>query len=355
MNFYNRKSNKFPKNGMLYVRINGKRISTKLEDTKANRKLFTSYSKNDEFFKKFNVVKDTVPTLVKLCVQVLDEKEKTIKATSYNSYLSLYNSRIFPFFKDMLVSDIKPIHIKEFYNTFEGSSSLNTCQAILKSAFDIAILSEYIEYTPLIIKKPVLKSDYKINPFTLEEMKLLIDTAKGQFKNIVAISFFTGLRTGELIGLKWSDIDFDSNKISVNRTITGGYIQTPKTESSKAVIDLPSEALPYFKNQRLKVGLSSYIFKSSINEHYKGSISLQHYWFNLLDETKLERRGIYQTRHTFASIRLNLGESLLWVSYMLRHKSPDMTQRKYFKYMPNINFKKIDIDLNLTHKEHTVS
>ena len=50
MTFYNRK-------GMLYARINGKRVSTKLKDTKANRKLFESYSKNDEFFKKFNVKK----------------------------------------------------------------------------------------------------------------------------------------------------------------------------------------------------------------------------------------------------------------------------------------------------------
>ena len=57
MTFYNRE-------GMLYARINGKRISTKLKYSKENIKLFTSYSKNDEFFSKFNVDNINIPTVI---------------------------------------------------------------------------------------------------------------------------------------------------------------------------------------------------------------------------------------------------------------------------------------------------
>ena len=53
MTFYNR-------NGVLYARINGQRISTKLKDTKENRKLFESYAKNDEFFEKFDVKEKSI-------------------------------------------------------------------------------------------------------------------------------------------------------------------------------------------------------------------------------------------------------------------------------------------------------
>ena len=81
MTFYNR-------NGVLYARINGQRVSTKLKDTKKNRKLFESYAKNDEFFKKFDVKVDT-PTIIELCEEVLEEKEMTLKATSLRAYLSL--------------------------------------------------------------------------------------------------------------------------------------------------------------------------------------------------------------------------------------------------------------------------
>ena len=81
MKFYTRK-------GILYARINGKRVSTKLEDTLENRKLFESYTKNDKFFKKFDVNVNT-PTIIELCEEVLEEKEMTLKATSLRAYLSL--------------------------------------------------------------------------------------------------------------------------------------------------------------------------------------------------------------------------------------------------------------------------
>ena len=71
MTFYDRK-------GILYVRINGKRVPTKLEYSKENIKLYKSYAKNEEFFKKFDVIK-TSPTVVELCEEVLKEKEKTLK------------------------------------------------------------------------------------------------------------------------------------------------------------------------------------------------------------------------------------------------------------------------------------
>ena len=163
MTFYDRK-------GILYVRINGKRVSTKLEYSKENIKLYKSYAKNEEFFKKFDVIK-TSPTVVELCEEVLKEKEKTLKATSYKSYESLLKSRIIPFFGNKKVVDIKPIHISDFYKTFEDRNTLSTCEWLLKPAFEKAILMEIISTTPFIIKKPKIKSSgYEINPFNIEEV-----------------------------------------------------------------------------------------------------------------------------------------------------------------------------------------
>ena len=71
MTFYSR-------NGMLYVRINSKRLSTKMTDTVKNRKLVESYYRNDEFFNKFEINKQ-VPTVLELCEEVLKQKEKTFE------------------------------------------------------------------------------------------------------------------------------------------------------------------------------------------------------------------------------------------------------------------------------------
>lgn len=347
MTFYNRK-------GVLYVRLNGKRISTKLEDTPKNRKLVQSYYKNDEFYKKFELIESS-PTVLSLCEEVLKDKEKNVKNSTYRCYLSLFNSKIKPFF-DKEITYYKPKHIELFYKTFTDKSSILTCEAVLKPAFEKAILRGYITNTPFIISKPKLKTKYEINPFNLDEIKKILDYKNNDvFVNFFGISIFTGLRTGELIALKWSDIDFVNMKISVNRTFSNGYESTPKTKSSKATIDLPVEALVYFRKQQLKNGLKEFVF---YNRH--GKVSKNSNNFNLivrkvLKELGLQQRNIYQTRHTFASLKLSFGERLEWVSYMMRHKDTSITLRKYFKYMPNKYESRVIINLDdLAQNRHTM-
>jgi len=325
MTLYNR-------NGMLYVRLNGKRISTNLQDTRNNRKLVMSYHRNDTFFQKFNVTKN-VPTVLELCEDVLLEKETQLKNTSYRSYISMYKSRIEPFFKDKLVNEIRPITIKEFYDGFKDASSLTTCNAILKEAFQKAIVYEYIESTPFIVKRPRLKSEYKINPFNLDEINLILTHAPKILKNLLGVAFYTGMRTGELIGLKWEDINFQEYTISINRTITVGFIQTPKTKSSKRVIDMLPQAEEFLKAQRVKTGLHEFVFLNSKGKHYNTSNNLLCIWKKLLEDISLKYRNIYQTRHSFASNMLSNGEDMMWVSAMLGHKNANITLEKYTKYI----------------------
>ena len=328
MKFYNR-------NGILYVRKNGMRISTKLKDTKENRKLFESYAKNDEFFEKFDVKENDVPTIIELCEEVLLEKEKLLKSTSYRAYESIFKSRIKNYFKNMLVNELKPLHIDKWYKTFTDRSTLTTAQSILKPAMEKAVLREFIKQTPLILTKPKFVSSYSLNPFTYEEVLKLINTCKTKwFKNFIGINFFTGMRTGELIGLKWSDVNFNDYTIEINRTITTGFIQTPKTKSSQRVIDMLPQCEEFLKEQRKITGLCEYVFIApNLNKHFNTAMSFYPMWKRLLVECGLKYRGIYQLRHSFASNMLSSGEDLLWVSSMLGHKSGNITLEKYTKYM----------------------
>lgn len=344
MTFYNR-------GDILYIRINSKRISTKLKDTKQNRKLVKSYYENHEFIDKFNLNNNKI-LLLDLCEDVLIKKEKELKQTSFRSYLSMYKNRIVPYFKDKTIHEIKPIDIKNWYDTFTDKSSIITCEAILKQAFQDAILKELITSTPFLIKKPKLKSSYVINPFTIDEVKIILNH-DSDIKNFLAISIFTGLRTGEVCGLQWSDIDFGKETINVNRTRTDGFEHKPKTISSLAEIDLPFEAIEYLKNQQFKSGLKKYVFLNSDGLPYKGSTDLEYSFKKLLKDLDLPTRGIYQTRHTFASLKLSIGERLEWVSFMMRHKSPKTTLDKYYKYMPRKKEKRVLLDLEMTQNRHS--
>lgn len=189
MKLYNR-------NGILYININGIRKSSGLTDTKANRKLLMNHHKNDEFYKKFDV-KTKGKTVLEFCEEILEEKSKRLQPTTMYSYRSFYNSRIVPFFDKKYTHEITPMMLKNWYSTFTDKSTLNTCvTAILKPAFENAIIEDYIKTTPFIVSFPTIKSDYKMNPFNIEEIKIILDTAEGWFRNFIGIAFFTGMRTG---------------------------------------------------------------------------------------------------------------------------------------------------------------
>lgn len=344
MTFYNRK-------GILYIRMNGKRVSTKLEDTPKNRKLVESYHKNDEFFNKFNL-SNKLPSILEYCEQILLEKEKTVKSSTLICYYSVYNTKLKPYFKGKSVIDIKAIDISNFYKIFKDKGSRAVACVILKQVFERAIIEDYIKYSPLVVSYPRIKSNYEKNPFTLDEVNLILST-DSKIKNFLGVAFTTGMRGGEIIGLKWEDIDFLNNRISINRTIKYGLEQTPKTKGSLATVDLPVEAKIYFQNQLKLTGLKkSYVFLND-GKRFNSLSVISYYFTNLLKDLNLKHRGIHQTRHTFASLKLSYGERLEWVSYMLRHNSPALTQSVYYKYIPRVDEKRIVIQFDISQNRHT--
>lgn len=339
MTFYNR-------NGTLYIRLNGKRISTKLKDTAQNRRLVKNRYKHDEFFEKFNC-NTNVPKFVDLCEDVLETKD--IKNTTYIGYQSVIRSKIKPFFKNKLVSQIRPKHILEFYGTFTGKAQLGIAIAVMRPAFKLAIVKEYITTTPMVVDKPRFKSNYEVRPFSLDEIDTILkNTDDPTFRNLLGVMFFTGVRVGEAIGLKWEDIDFQNYEISINRTITHGFIQTPKTKSSLRVIDMLSQAEKFLLDQQRRTGLGEFVFTKN-HRHFRGSPILKPYWERVLNKSNIEYRNIYQTRHTFASNMLSNGEDIMWVSKMLGHKSANITLDKYGRYLKRERKRKFTfLDTNST-------
>jgi len=260
-------------------------------------------------------------------------------------------SCIVPYF-NKYVNEIDPLFIDSWYKTFKGKSQIVTCEAILKPAFEKAILKKYISSTPFVITKPKLKSNYKINPFTINEMREIL-SYDSFLRNLLATAFFTGMRMGEIIALKWSDINFKHMTINIERNIYESVIQTPKTSESVGVIDLPIELELFLKDQQFKTGLKEFIFYREDGKLFRSTSNVTYHFHKLLKALKIEIRGIHQTRHTFASQKLSIGERLEWVSFILRHKSPQITLNTYYKYIPRQNEKRVILDLGLTQNQHS--
>ncbi|MDA3966651.1 tyrosine-type recombinase/integrase [Helicobacter sp. WB40] len=266
-----------------------------------------------------------------------------------NTYKAIKTSlkRLLTIFGDRVVCTIGSKDIEELQRELAireySKSTISLTTFALNEILRLAYNDGVIDQIPQAIKKIKAKVQKKENkPFSLNEVKSILSVAKTMDITTycyLKIAFFTGARKGEILALKWQDIDFTNNKINIRATI-GDYEEgTPKTASSFRIIDmLPpvKEALELLKSQKMKP--TYYVFLKHDKQATKVERSIQTRYKKALRNLGLEERTIYTTRHTFASIMLQQKENPMWVGCkMLGHKNLNMTYQVYAKYLDNEN------------------
>ena len=342
----------FSRNGKLYCRDGEKKRSLHLDDTPYNRRLAKQHINSGKFFKSFNIVTN-YPLIVDLCRNEIEKKD--IKYTTYLTYIRMLENHIEPYFKNKRINEIRPKHIYDWHQHFTDKSSIVTAEAILRPAFEVGIINEWIETSPLIIKKPSLKSDYIMDPFSLVEVNKIINSKylSRVERNIFGILFFTGMRQSELLALENNNINYNNHCITIKSRVVHGRLDTPKTVSSNRTIDMLSQAEKYFLDQRSITGLGTYLFLNKKGKIYAGSNALQYVWKKVLKKENIKYRNAHQIRHTFASLMLSNGEDLLWVSQMLGHVSPTITLNSYSSFIRTKKDRKTTfLDANGAKTEH---
>ncbi len=155
---------------------------------------------------------------------------------SYYEYENIVINQLFPLFKHKKVNEITKGEIKEWVDKRLqeiSSKRMRNILNILIAILDIAVDYEHISINPAKnIKLPSHKKVRDMKPFNKEEVNLLMENAEGQFKNYLAVAFYTGMRPGEIIALTISDVNLDEMYINVNKRVRKGNIDTPKTTNS---------------------------------------------------------------------------------------------------------------------------
>ncbi len=151
--------------------------------------------------------------------------------------------------------------------------------------------------------------------------------------------FWTGLRPSELIALDWSDIDFVHGKIRVNKAITQAACEAepPKTEAGDRFVDLLPPALEALEAQKQFTFLSGEeIFQNPRTmERWDGDQPIRKtMWVYALKRAGVRYRYPYQCRHSFATMMLDAGENIRWISAQLGHVDWTFTARTYTRFMP---------------------
>ncbi|WP_428718545.1 Arm DNA-binding domain-containing protein [Undibacterium curvum] len=294
---------------------------------------------------KFAEYKGEVKYLGEYLEDWLASRKPELKVSAYDGYRKIVDYKLIPWFGHLKLAEIKRSHVREILSLQTCTNkTLANIQSPLRKALHDAAEDELIETNPLAgwtySKQDAPKKKLKIDPFSKEEQKLILDAASGQAKNLLQFAFWTGLRTSEYVALNWEDVDFVRNVIIVDKALTqkSDEAETTKTISGLREVKLLGPALDAIIAQKQFTYLAGKeVFQNpATGERWAGDQPIRKRMFEpLLKKAKVRYRNPYQTRHTYASMMLSAGEHPMWVAKQMGHADWTMIARVYGKWMPD--------------------
>lgn len=273
----------------------------------------------------------------------LARQEKILKASTYDGYRKIVKGILIPKFGVHRLSDLRRSHVREWAaeQTFSNKRMTNVL-SVLRAALAEATQDEVIDANPLAgwnyQRNDAPKEEDDVDPFTAaEQQAILAEFTEEQERNVFRFAFWTGLRTSELIGLQWKDLDESRGLIRVQRarTRTADKDEDTKTTAGRRDVKLLGPALAALESQKAFTLLQggAVFMNPRTGKAWTGDQVLWAAWGRAIRKAKVRYRRPYQTRHTYASMMLTAGESPMWVAQQMGHASWMMIARRYGRWV----------------------
>lgn len=291
------------------------------------------------------------PTFGELASLWLENYKTTVKTSTFENVRSKVEKMTEEHFKEMKLKKITVAYCQKIVIELSKSYVLyNHYLSVINRIFKYAVLMDVLNSNPFdkVIKPKSRQTQRKGNFLTKEELKeflkLAQNTTLSYFFPLVHLMSYTGLRQGEALALKWSDIDFENKKITVDKTAVRikekQTLQTPKTKNSKRVISIDPTTLSilkswkkdqikiYFKNGKHFEGDDNFIFTNERAEwvHIHNFIR---YFKRFIADHKLKPITPHGLRHTHASLLFSAGVEPKNISDRLGHSTVQITLDLY--------------------------
>ena len=287
------------------------------------------------------------PLFKEFANQWVDEHSIEWRRSHIRSLLSTLNGRLIPEFGGKVVGNINKSDILAFRATLakvkgrgdkEGLSPkrINEIIGLLRQILTEA--ADRFQFTsPALNIKTLRLRKTDVNPFSLVDVQRILAICRPDFKDYFTTRFLTGMRTGEVHGLKWKYIDWDLRIIRVRETFVLGEDEYTKTDGSQRDIQMSQPVFEALQRQQAVTGKGSeYVFCNQAGQPLDNKNFSDRVWYPLLRHLGLEKRRPYQMRHTAATLWLASGEAPEWIARQLGHTSTEMLFRVYSRYVPNL-------------------
>lgn len=213
--------------------------------------------------------------------------------------------------------------------------------SLIQSALDRAVAEGLISNNPARKCEVPSRKNQKVDILTKDEMKrVLIQAKEDGCYELLLLDLTTGLRRGELLGLKWEDIDFNARELSVKREavlIKGKLSITPlKTRSAYRTIIMPNSICEMLKRYKETID-SEWVFPSPVKDDMpRDPSAVRKKLSNVLERANCKHVRFHALRHTFATMALQYGLDIKTLSSTIGHASVDVTIDTYSHVTDNM-------------------
>lgn len=289
--------------------------------------------------------------------------QSNIKETSYVKYNNILRNHLLPKYAGCILSEITNDDITQFIRELLLTSGKEGCGLSPKTVADIiSLLKNIFRYAATKegcivpdLKNISIKQNFKpMRILSLSEQQRLLSYLQNNLSAVnlgIIICLFTGLRIGEICALKWIDISFEEQCISVNKTMqriqcndnhnckTKILISSPKSNCSMRKIPIPYELFELLRNERKAD--NAYLL-SGVQDSFIEPRTMQNRFKQALKECFIKNANFHSLRHTFATRCIELGFDVKSLSEILGHASVNITMNRYVH--PSMELKQKNMD-----------
>jgi integrase len=343
----------------VFINHKGKRKALKVGDEDTAEEVAEKINARLVLGEPIRKEEPTLPTL-KAYYQTFKKTylKTALKQTTKDIYKTSFEYHILPKLGEVRIDELSRLHIKKFIaHLIEDKGLARTSIRILMAQF-CAFLNHALE-DGLIQKNPAAKAGKlfkqaregrgEIEPLSGDEVILFLEAVKKhspRYYPLFLTAIHTGLRSGELAGLKWGDIDLQGKYLIVRRNVVRGRISTTKSNKirrvdlSDAVLAELEELRKRRKQEYLEKGkgaIPEWIFCNLEGNPAEMQNVKNRHFFKCPEKAKLRRIRFHDLRHTFVSLLLQDGQPLAYVKEQAGHSSIRLTVDIYGHLIPGAN------------------